>query len=231
MKILPSCRRFFTVCASIFLFIGLISTCAYAKDPQPSTYTVGNGDLIEVNVYNHPELSKQMRVRPDGWISLPLAGEVLAAGYTPGNLSRVIREKLLDYLKDPKVSVIVMDYASKKVLVLGEVKKPGQYQYEGAMTAFDAIGAAGGYEKHAELKSILIVHNAYSKTPKFELANLYRAIHDGSLAGNVGLVPGDIVYVPQNFIGNTADFLDFWMSRVRPAADTYFLYDIAVNDD
>ncbi len=208
--------------------IGVIPAAAENDEPQaPPAYTIGNGDLIEVSVWNHQDLSKQIRVRPDGWISLPLAGEVYATGATPHVLSSMIRTKLLDYLKNPKVSVIVLEYTSKKVLVIGEVKQPGLYQFEGNMTAFEAIGVAGGYNKHAELKSILVIRNGYSKAPEFYLANLYHAIHDGSVRGNVALMPGDIVYIPKNFIGNVGDFVDFWLSRVKPAADTYFLYKIS----
>ena len=103
-------------------------------------YLIGAGDVLEVSVWNHLELTKEVSVRPDGWISLPLVGEILAYGVSPGVLSERIQEKLLQYLKDPHVSVIVSKYKSKKILVLGEVKKPGMYQFEGDLTAFDAIG-------------------------------------------------------------------------------------------
>jgi polysaccharide biosynthesis/export protein len=222
----------FAMCVSLSP-LGLRGT-VYAQNtpPQPDTsYVIGKGDQLEVNVWNHPELSKQIRVRPDGMISMPLIGDVKAAGQTPMHLGDSVRQALLYYLKEPRVSVIVIDYSSKKILVIGEVAKQGSYQYEGAMTAFDAIGAAGGYKKHAELKSILVVHDGYSKQPHFELANLHYAMHDATMVGNVALMPGDIVFVPQNFIGNMGDFLDYWMTRIRPAADTILLYDISRNNN
>lgn len=195
---------------------------------QEVKYIIGAGDVLEVSVWNHPELTKEVAVRPDGWISLPLVGEVFSFGMSPGGLSEAIREKLLQYVKDPHVSVIVSKYKSKKILVLGEVKKPGMYQYEGGLTAFDAIGLAEGYNSHAQLKSILIVRNPYSQ-PVFYLANLYKVIHDADMSENVSLLPGDVVYVPQNFIGNLGDFMDYWIQRVRPAADTFWLYKLATN--
>ena len=191
-------------------------------------YIIGAGDVLEVSVWNHLELTKEVSVRPDGWISLPLVGEILAYGVSPGVLSERIQEKLLQYLKDPHVSVIVSKYKSKKILVLGEVKKPGMYQFEGDLTAFDAIGLAEGYNSHAQLKSILVVRDAYTK-PIFFLANLYKVIHDGNMSENVVLFPGDIVYVPQNFIGNMGDFMDYWIQKIRPAADTFWLYKLAVD--
>lgn len=220
-----------TLCV-LLLFSFFLFNFSMAEPPdkaaQEAKYLIGPGDILDVSVWNHPELTKEVSVRPDGWISMPLAGEVLSSGKSPSGLSEAIRVKLLAYLKDPKVSVIVSKYKSKKILVLGEVKKPGMYQYEGGLTAFEAIGLAEGYNSHAQLKSILIVRNPYSK-PAFYLANLYKVIHDSDMRENVSLLPGDIVYVPQNFIGNVGDFLDYWLQRVRPAADTFWLYKLAMD--
>ena len=211
----------------VVLWICAIVDLGCAGEVGKSYYLLGSSDIIEISVWNHPELTKTMRVRPDGWISFPLAGEFRASGVTPEDLAGQIHAKLLSYFKDPKVSVIVTEYKSKKILVIGEVKKPGLYQYEGGMSAFDAVGLAEGYNKHAQLKGIVVIRNGLTAAPAFYLVDLYRAIHDGSTSGDVFLQPRDIVYVPQNAIGNIADFTDFWMQRLRPAADTYFLADIA----
>lgn len=206
-----------------------VSVAAPDDVAKNEKYIIGAGDVLEISVWNHPELTKEVSVRPDGWISLPLAGEVPAGGMSPGGLSETIKEKLLQYLKDPNVSVIVSKYKSKKILVLGEVKKPGMYQYEGGLTAFEAIGLAAGYNSHAQLKSILIVRNPYSK-PVFYVANLYKVIHNADMRDNLSLLPGDIVYVPQNFIGNFGDFMDYWMQKIRPTADTFWLYKLASDE-
>ena len=210
----------------VLLFFALCAS-AFAASTEQSGYVLGNGDKIEVSVWNYPDLKREMSVRPDGWISYPLIGEVKAAGVTPAVLSEQIRQQLLQYIKDPHVSVIVLDYKSKKILVMGDVLKPGLYQFEGGMTAFDAIAVAGGYNKHAELKSILVVRNGYSAQPEFYLANLHKAFHDGIRTRNVMLKPDDIVFVPKNFLGNLGDMMDYFLTRIRPAADTYFLVDAA----
>ena len=215
----------------LVLFALILANFSFAQPEEansPEKYIIGAGDLLEISVWNHPELTKEVSVRPDGWISLPLAGEVFSFGMSPGALSDTIREKLLQYIKDPHVSVIVSKYRSKKILVIGEVKKPGSYQYEGGLTAFDAIGLAEGYNTHAQLKSILVVRDPYLK-PVFYVANLYKVIHDGNMRENVSLLPGDIVYVPENFIGNMGDFMDYWIQKVRPAADTFWLYKLAMD--
>jgi len=208
-----------------FLVLGI----AFGEDTGKSYYILGPSDVIEISVWNHPELTKTMRIRPDGWVSFPLVGELQAAGQGPADLANQIHQKLLSYFKDPQVSVIVNEYKSKSILVLGQVKKPGLYQYEGGMTAFEAIGVAEGYNKHAQLKSIVVIRNGYTAVPEFYLVNLYKAIHDGITQEDVFLQPRDIVYVPQNFFGNVADFTDYWMQRIKPAADTYFMSAIAGN--
>jgi polysaccharide biosynthesis/export protein len=217
------------VFASVMAFLPILCKAASSDTVSSPKYIIGPGDLVEISVWNHPELTKEVSVRPDGWLSFPLIGEICASGANPEVLSKQIKLKLLPYLKDPKVSVIVSKYRSKRILVLGEVKKPGAYQYEGGLTAFDAVGLAEGYNKHAQLKSIVVVRNPYDKQPNFYLANLYKAIHDGNLKENIILMPGDIVYVPQNFIGNAGDFFDYFMTKIRPAADSYFIYELAVN--
>lgn len=199
------------------------------QEANNAEYVIGAGDVIEISVWNHPELTKSIRVRPDGRISFPLAGELLASNVKPTVLAEQVRQNLLAYLKNPKVSVIVNEYKSKKILVLGEVKKPGLYQYEGGMTVFDALGLAEGHNKHAQLKSIVVVRNAYSKSPQFYLVNLYNTIHDGAMSIDSGLKPKDIVYVPKSFIGNIGDVIDYFVSRIRPVADTYLIAEVANN--
>jgi polysaccharide export outer membrane protein len=213
--------------AMLFLIIGV---CVFAAsslfaldEASGSKYTLGASDVLEISVWSRADLTRQVTVRPDGWISYPLIGEVYVTGSNPAQLSETIKEKLLTYLRNPVVSVNVLHYRSKKILVLGEVKLPGLYQFEGNMTVFNAIGLAGGYKAHAELKNVLIVRNASfkPKKPDFYVVNLHKVIHDGNASENLALVPGDIVYVPQNVMGNIGDFMDYYLSRIQPAADSY----------
>jgi polysaccharide biosynthesis/export protein len=210
---------------AVSIFISNPHVCA--EQQSGSKYILGVGDIIEVSVWNHQELKSTLSIRPDGLISYPLTGEIRAAGETTADLTDQIREKMLVYMKDPKISVNVVEYRSKKILVLGEVKTPGLYPCESQMTAFEAIGLAGGYLKYAELRSILVIRNPYSKSPQFITVNLHKALDHTNTKENIALQPKDIIYVPRSFIGNAGDFIDFFISKIRPAADTYFLYDIA----
>lgn len=202
------------------LFVSVLSALAAVSGPK---YTLGSSDVLEISVWNKADLTHEVTVRPDGWITYPLIGEVYVTGCNPAELAEIIKEKLSTYLRNPVVSVNVLQYRNKKILVIGEVKLPGLYQYEGNMTVFNAIGLAGGYKKHAELKNVLIVRNSSfkPKNPDFYLVNLHKVIHDGNASENLILDPGDIVYVPQNVIGNIGDFMDYYLSRIQPAADSY----------
>jgi len=213
-------KKIFLPLILIFMFV----FNAYADSKGDfSKYPLGPSDLIKITVWAHDDLSSEVTVRPDGWISYPLIGEIYASGLNPGQLAEAITFKLTKYLNNPVVTVNVLKYQSKKILVLGEIKKPGLYQYEGQMTVFNAIGLAGGYNKHAELKNVLVVRNASYKPekPDFFIVNIHKVIHDGNTIGNIGLIPGDIVYVPKNVIGNIADFMDYYLSRIQPAAESY----------
>src|SRR3990172_5932546 len=101
------------------------------QQPQPSgqegLYQMGREELIQVLVWKNDALSKTVSVRPDGWISLPLVGDVKAAGLTPMQLKGLIVEKLKEFVADPNVTVIVEDIRSFKVFIVGEVAKPGAY--------------------------------------------------------------------------------------------------------
>jgi len=202
-----------------------------SKIDRTSEYVIGPGDSIEIYVWKHDDLTKDIRVRPDGKTLFPIIGELQLSGITPSILAREIEGRLSKYIKEPKVSVIVKEYSSKKILILGEVEDVGLYQYEGDMTAFDAIGLASGYKRHAELRSILVIRDANSTSPQICIANLYKVIHDGDLSENVALKPNDIIYVPKNFIGNVGEGIDFFLSKIQPIAGTYFFYTEAVDGD
>ena len=206
----------------LFIVAFGLSICT-AESEDVSKYTLGPSDVLAISVWNHPDLKEKVTVRPDGWLTYPLIGEVYVSGTNPLELTQAIRQRLSKYVKNPVVSINVLEYRSKKILVIGEVKKPGIYEYEGNMTVFNAIGLAEGYNKHAELKNVLVVRNASSgqANPDFQIVNLHRLIHDADVSGNIRLVPGDIIYVPKNVIGNIGDFMDYFLSRIQPAAETY----------
>jgi polysaccharide export outer membrane protein len=125
--------------------------------PVDAQYLIGKEDVLAVQVWREPELSRLVAVRPDGNISLPLVGEVLAAGKTPLELQKKLTELLGVYMKSPEVSVIVQDTRSQRFSVLGEVMRPGSYPLSKPMTVLDALALAGGFRDFARSEKMFIL--------------------------------------------------------------------------
>jgi len=125
--------------------------------PADAQYLIGKEDVLAVQVWREPELSRLVAVRPDGNISLPLVGEVSAAGKTPLELQKRITELLGPYMKSPEVSVIVQDTRSQRFSVLGEVMRPGSYPLSKPMTVLDALALAGGFRDFAKSEKMFIL--------------------------------------------------------------------------
>src|SRR5215469_6652528 len=121
------------------------------------TYLIGPGDVLAINVWKEPDISKALPVRSDGKISLPLAGEIEASGKTPKALEQDISTRLQAYISDPEVTVIVQEIKSRKFNILGQVTKPGAYLLTDSTTVLDAIAMAGGFRDFAKRKSIYVL--------------------------------------------------------------------------
>jgi len=129
------------------------SRTAHSND----TFLIGDDDVLTISVWKEPEISKDVTVRSDGKISLPLAGELQAAGKTPPQLEQDITARLRGYIQDPEVTVIVKEINSQKYNILGLVTKPGSYPLIAGMTVVDAIATAGGFRDFAKRKSMYIL--------------------------------------------------------------------------
>lgn len=160
------------------------------------SYVIGPGDVIGVNVWKEPDISKAVPVRSDGKISLPLAGELQASGTTPKELERAIIEKLKSYISDPEVTVIVQEIRSQKFNILGQVVKPGEYLLTDATTILDAIAIAGGFRDFAKQKSIYVLRSSANGTQQRLPFNYKQVIKGNREAQNIKLEPHDTVVVP-----------------------------------
>jgi len=156
---------------------------------------VGAEDLLEITVFEIPELSRTVRVTEKGTISLPLLGEVPAGGLTPGMLEGRIREKLAEkYLHDPQVSVFVREYGSKRVSVLGAVGKPGSYEMLGARSLLQVLAQAGGLTE--QVGSVLYVIPGSAEAGDRHIVDVADLMANRDPSLNVDIRPGDIVSVP-----------------------------------
>jgi polysaccharide biosynthesis/export protein len=162
---------------------------------QPSPdYQIGPEDLLDISVWNNPALTRTAPVRPDGKISLPLLNDIQAAGLTPMQLRDVIAKKLVEYMPNPEVSVIVREVNRFKVSVLGEVRKPGRFDFKSKATVLDAIALAGGLNDFAARSRILILRQDGAATKRIPVN--YNKIISSSAEDDFYLQPGDVVVVP-----------------------------------
>jgi polysaccharide export outer membrane protein len=159
-------------------------------------YVIGNDDLLNVNVWKEPDISRSVPVRSDGNISLPLVGEVLAAGRTPHQLEAEIASKLKNYISEPEVTVIVQESKSQKFNILGMVTKPGEYPLTNSMTVLDAIALAGGFRDFAKQKSIYVLRENADGTKSHLDFNYKDVVKGKNSAQNVRLQPRDTIVIP-----------------------------------
>jgi protein involved in polysaccharide export with SLBB domain len=165
-------------------------------EPVPVASTLGAGDVVEVRVFQEPELSGVYQVGVDGDIIFPLCKSVSVSGLTANAAAESIRGCLASkYMRDPQVSVLVKEYNSKKIFVFGEVQKPGTFPYQDGMSVVQAVTLAGGFTRTAAQNSTSVTRHVGGTETKIKVS-----VQDIALgkASNFTLEPGDIVYVPES---------------------------------
>ena len=160
-------------------------------------YTIGPGDVLDISVWQHPELDRIVTVRPDGRMSFSLIGDVNANGLTPAKLDEVITKRLSEYVQKPEVTVVVTSIKSNQIVILGQVTRPGAYPMEESLTVLEAVAIAGGYTESAGLSKVTITRRSRAKNPKVIKVNLKKVIAEGDRSRDVILEPGDVVHVPK----------------------------------
>jgi polysaccharide biosynthesis/export protein len=169
---------------------------ARAVDPpavDQQEYRIGSGDKLRIEVYKDPQLSQSVQVRPDGKITLPLVGDIAAAGLTPTALRDHLTASLAEYMNKPSVTVIVVETLASVVYVMGEVNRPGTVSLNGPMTMLQALAMAGGFKDFAKTKHIRIIRRGSNGVETIQF-NYDNAVKDG--ASPVFLQRGDTVIVP-----------------------------------
>jgi len=176
---------------------GATAAAAAVKVEAPANeYVIGPDDVLSVNVWKEPEVSRTLPVRPDGNISLPLVGDLMASGHTPVQLQNEIKQRLLTYFSDPEVNISLQEAKSHKFNIVGEVEKPGSYLLTGPMTVLDAIAVAGGLRDFAKMTKIYVLRpNADGSHTRLPF-NYKKMIKGTDLQQNVELEPRDTIIVP-----------------------------------
>ncbi len=175
---------------------GMTSLVQGAQRPHDASFFIGNDDLLAINVWKEPDISRSVPVRSDGKISLPLVGELQATGRTPLQLEQDIAGKLRSYIAEPEVTVMVQEIHSQKFNILGQIMKPGSYSLESASTVLDAIAAAGGFRDFANQKHIYILRQDPGGGESRIAFNYKNVIKGKSPQQNIKLEPRDTIVVP-----------------------------------
>ena len=202
--------------------------------PEPSPpdeYRLQIGDRLSIAFFYDPQLDEEVVIRPDGRIALPLVGEIMAAGLTPAQLRRGLIEAYTGTLRQPEPTIVVREFGGNRIYVGGEVARPGAIELTGRMTALQAIFAAGGYTRSAELETVVVLRSDGSRRPLFFTTNLVDSL-EGQGDTDVWLEPRDMVFVPKAWIGHLNDFVDLYFDELVPASRYIgigFSYDL--NDD
>ncbi len=178
----------------------LIDKALAMKPASLEAYTLGPGDVVSVSVWRNPDLSITVPVRPDGRISTPLVGDVVASGKTPAQLAKDLQRALAVYLREPQVSVVVTGMSSyeylNRVRVTGAVNRPLSVPYREGMTILDLVLDAGSVNDFADADNAILYRQMGKQTVAIPV-NLDDIIKGGNLQSNYRLLPGDVLSVPE----------------------------------
>jgi polysaccharide export outer membrane protein len=158
---------------------------------DPHTFKIGAEDVILIQVWREPDFTRSAVVRPDGKITMPLVGEITAAGLTPIELGKSVGEALTKYLNNPDVNITVLQVNSKKYYIIGEVNRPGAFPLITPTRLLEALTNAGGFHDFANTKNITILRKG--KKLKF---NYKEVIHGEKMDQNIYVEDGDYIVVP-----------------------------------
>lgn len=168
----------------------------HAPGVRDDTYIIGTEDVLSINVWKEPEMSRLVPVRPDGMISLPLLGEIKAAGLTPVQLQDQITVPLKKLMAEPEVTVMVSEVHSLSFDIVGQVLKPGYYPLTRRMTVLDAIAIAGGFRDFAKQKKVYVLRTE-ANGKQVRLPFNYKDVIKGkNPAQNIELQPRDTIVIP-----------------------------------
>lgn len=173
----------------------------------PPAYYIVPEDVIEIQVWQNADLSRDAIVRPDGKIAMPLVGDLLAMGLTLTQLDEELTKQLSEYIRAPDVSVAVKKFGGEKIFILGAVASPGVHKFRGFTRLVEAIGMAKGCTRAARLEQVLVIRGDINKKPEVIVINYEDIIKKGDQSKNITIQSNDIIYVPSTFISDVAHFL------------------------
>jgi polysaccharide export outer membrane protein len=169
-----------------------------AATEVPGDYLIGPGDALQIFVWDHSDLSSPVQVRPDGKISTPLVEDLQAAGKTPTMLARDVERTLSEYVRSPKVTVIVQNFvgaSDQQIRVVGAALQPKALRYRTNMTVLDVVIEAGGLSPLAAGNRAKIVRKVDGEDQQIRV-RLDDLVHKGRIKENIPMLPGDVLVIP-----------------------------------
>jgi polysaccharide export outer membrane protein len=162
---------------------------------EPPDYRIGPGDVLEISVWKDPSLTRQVVVLPDGRIDFPLVGHFVALGRTTRELKAEMEKKLIRYIPDPILTVIVQQPVSMQIYVIGKVNRPGHFLLSGNLNVMQALAMAGGLNTFAKANDIQIYREEGNHTVVYPFQ--YGKVSEGKrMEQNIVLRRGDVIVVP-----------------------------------
>jgi polysaccharide biosynthesis/export protein len=206
----PMTRRPAFMMALPVMLLGLLAGCHSPPAPAAQNppkfaneeYIIGPGDKLSVFVYDNPQLSVSVPVRPDGRISTPLASDLTVVGKTPTQVEEAIAEKLKVYLREPHVTVVVEEFVGpldRQVRVIGEATEPTALPYRDGLSVLDVMIATKGLTRFAAGNRAVIVRRGPDGKEQTIPVHLADLLKDGDISQNVAMRPGDTLIIPQSW--------------------------------
>jgi polysaccharide export outer membrane protein len=188
----------------VYLWLALIIPLQLFAVDDIAEYRIRQNDVLDVYVLNHPELDKSVVVSADGYISYPLVGTIKVAGLITSEVADKIKTELSQYIIEPKVTVSLAKFAGKKVHVIGEVKRPGTFDYVEGMEVTYYLALAGGPTLGSDLSKTRVIRMG-EEGPKVFHINLNKVLKKGHKGPNIILQSGDTVVIPETLLYRIRD--------------------------
>ena len=226
------------VCSILLLILVLASCGTMVRNPVPLTdprvqanvypqkpYRIQAGDELEVRFFYNPDLNDRVIVRPDGFISLQLIGELMVLDMTPGELTTTLQQRYESMIQRSAITVTMRAFAGQRIYVDGEVNKPGLLPLTGQVTVMQAIAMAGGYKDTARLHEIILIRRGPTNEPLAIPIDLEKIINGKNMGQDILLLPFDIVFLPKSPIANVNKWVTMYIKNnlpINPGFGYYF---------
>lgn len=179
-------------------------------------YRLGPGDRFQVKFMLVPDMDEEVMIGPDGSAGLRMAGQVEAAGLTPGELADLIESRARRWMRAPQVSIGLKETPSNRAYVGGAVARPGPYLLNGRIGVMEAIMLAGGFDREARYEEVVLIRRNPENKPMLRTIDTRRFLETGAAVGDVPLVAGDILFVPRSSIAETGLWVEQFINRIVP---------------